>query len=160
MLDAVRTAHAHHFVAVVDEHAPRLRGGHQIGALHLLAAERENVVAALRHLADTGDAGRAVHLACELVWFAVLSGNAADALDWIRIALQADGDADPAERSFVRSVVAVADAQDHDAPATRRRCWPTCSPSWRPSTPSTGRRSCSSGRSCPGWSATATPPPR
>jgi len=115
VLDAVRTAHAHHFLALVDEHAPRLRGGHQIGALHLLAAERENVVAALRHLADTGDAARAVHLACELLWFAVLSGNAADALDWIRIALQADGEADTAERSFVRSVVAVADAQDHDA---------------------------------------------
>ena len=59
VLEAVRTAHAHHFVAVVDEHAPRLRAGHQIGALHLLSAERENVVAALRHLADTGDAGRA-----------------------------------------------------------------------------------------------------
>ena len=115
VLAAVRTAHAHHFLAVVDEHAPRLRGGHQIGALHLLAAERENVLAALRHLADTGDAGRAVHLASELVWFAVLSGNAADALDWIRIALQADGDADPAERSFVRCVVAVAEAQDHAA---------------------------------------------
>ena len=115
VLAAVRTAHAHHFAAVVDEHAPRLRGGHQIGALHLLAAERENVVAALRHLADTGDARRAVHLACELVWFAVLSGNAADGLDWIRSALQADGDADPAERSFVRSVIAVADAHDHDA---------------------------------------------
>ncbi len=114
VLDAVRAAHAHHFVAVVDEHAPRLRGGHQIGALHLLAAERENVVAALRHLADTGDAARAVHLACEMVWFAVLSGNAADGLDWIRVALRVDGDADPAERSFVRSVVAVADAQDRD----------------------------------------------
>jgi predicted ATPase/DNA-binding SARP family transcriptional activator len=117
VLDAVRTAHAHHFVALVDEHAPRLRGGHQIGALHLLAAERENVVAALRHLADTDDAARAVHLGCELVWFAVLSGNAADALDWIRIALQADGDADPAERTFVRSVVAVADTQDPHAAA-------------------------------------------
>jgi predicted ATPase/DNA-binding SARP family transcriptional activator len=115
VLEAVRTAHAHHFLALVDEHAPRLRGGHQIGALHLLTAERENVVAALRHLADTGDAGRAVHLACELVWFAVLSGNAADALAWIRIALQADGDADPVERSFVRGVVAVADAHDHEA---------------------------------------------
>ncbi len=115
LLAAVRTAHAHHFLALVDEHAPRLRSGHQIGALHLLAAERENVVAALRHLADTDDAGGAVHLACELVWFAVLSGNAADALDWIRIALRADGDADPAERSFIRSVVAVAAAQDDDA---------------------------------------------
>jgi ATP/maltotriose-dependent transcriptional regulator MalT len=47
-----------------------------------------------------------------MVWFAVLSGNAADALDWIRIALQADGDADPAERTFVRCVVAVADTQN------------------------------------------------
>jgi predicted ATPase len=115
VLDATRAAHAHHFAAVVDEHAPRLRGGHQIGALHLLTAERENVVAALRHLTDTDDARRAVHLACELMWFALLSGNAADGLDWIRIALGADGDADPAERAFVRSIVAVADAQDEDA---------------------------------------------
>jgi len=114
LLDAVRTAHAHHFVALVDEHAPRLRGAHQIGALHLLAAERENVLAALRHLADSGDARRAVHLACELVWFALLSGNGADALDWIRTALAAEGDADPVEHTFTRSIVAVSEAQQRD----------------------------------------------
>jgi predicted ATPase/DNA-binding SARP family transcriptional activator len=111
VLDAVRTAHAHHFVDVVDEHAPRLRGGHQIGALHLLSAERENVVAALRHLAGTGDARRAVHVASEMCWFAMLSGNPADALDWIRVALEADGDADPGEHCFVRSIAAIAEAQ-------------------------------------------------
>ena len=115
VLEAVRTAHAHHFVALVDEHAPRLRGPHQIGALHLLTAERENVVAALGHLARGGDGRRAVHVVSEMAWFAMLSGNPADALDWIRTALEAGGDADPVELSFVRSVAAIAEAQSPTA---------------------------------------------
>ena len=56
------------------------------------------------------------------------------------LALQADGDADPAERSFVRSVVAVAEAQDRDAAGDEEAVLAdVLAELWRPSTPAAGR---------------------
>lgn len=108
-LAAVRDAHARHFAALAEAQEPRLRDGGQIAALRLLGAERENVVAALRHLGDTGDARAALRMATALLWFAVISGNPNDELAWLKVGLGAEGEADPADRAVARLILALAD---------------------------------------------------
>ncbi|MEZ0074763.1 BTAD domain-containing putative transcriptional regulator [Planotetraspora sp. GP83] len=53
--DAVRRAHAEHFLALAEDAGPRLRRSEQIEWLDILAAEHENLQAALRWAADAGE---------------------------------------------------------------------------------------------------------
>ncbi|MEH3052663.1 MAG: hypothetical protein PGN13_01450 [Patulibacter minatonensis] len=108
-LEAIRTAHAHHFAELVEEADPRLRSSDQLPWFWLLRAERENVLAALRWLVDSGDAERATRLAVSLVWFWALSGSPNDALAGLRLAMTAEGEADPLDRFIAEAVVEITD---------------------------------------------------
>jgi predicted ATPase/DNA-binding SARP family transcriptional activator len=109
-LAAARTTHAHYFGALVDEAEPHLRRPEQLEWFHRLRTERENVLAALRHLCATGDAHRALRLAVSLGWFWLLSGSSADAKATMQLAAAVPGDADPVDR-----LIATAFARETDA---------------------------------------------
>jgi predicted ATPase/DNA-binding SARP family transcriptional activator len=111
-LAAVRDAHARYFAELVEELEPRLRTADQLGPYAVLTAERENALAALRHLADRGDGGRALSLAVSLLWFATLSGQPGEALGWLRIARAAPGDADPTDRTIAEGILAVVESEE------------------------------------------------
>lgn len=108
-LAEVRTAHARHFAAFVDEADGHLRTAQQLPWFWHLRAERENVLAALRWLIETGDARRALRLAVSLIWFWLLVGSANDSLATLRQAIAAEGEADPFDRFVAEKVIAIVD---------------------------------------------------
>ena len=62
-LARVRTAHARYFAELADDAEPHLRGADQVPWFRRLGAERDNVLAALRCSATTGDGALALRLA-------------------------------------------------------------------------------------------------
>ncbi|WP_036725164.1 AfsR/SARP family transcriptional regulator [Patulibacter minatonensis] len=108
-LAATRTAHAAFFAALADEADPQLRGPEQLHWFRRLQAERDNLLAALRWLADDGDARRALRLALALGWFWVLSGSPNDAAAAIRLAHAVPGDADPLDRLLAENLLLFGD---------------------------------------------------
>jgi tetratricopeptide (TPR) repeat protein len=97
-LEAARTAHAHYFAALADAADPHLRRPEQLEWFHRLAAERENLLAALRHFCETGDARRALRMAVSLAWFWLLSGSRAEANEAMALVAALPGDAEPVDR--------------------------------------------------------------
>jgi predicted ATPase len=108
-LAATRTAHARFFAALADEADLHLRGPEQLPWFRRLQAERENLLAALRWLADAGDAPAALRLALALCWFWVLSGSPNDAAATVRLAQAVPGDADPLDRLLAESLLRFGD---------------------------------------------------
>src|SRR3954452_15796366 len=69
LITAARTAHARWFLDLVRAQDVRLRGAAQLAALDAIDAERDDVLAALRFLGDTGDGAGAVDLVVHLGWY-------------------------------------------------------------------------------------------
>ncbi|MFC6880572.1 MULTISPECIES: BTAD domain-containing putative transcriptional regulator [Actinomadura] len=120
-LARVRDLAARYFAELVARQDPLLRGPEQLGALKVLGAEYDNVLAALRHLCDTGDADGAIGLTVDLAWYWEMLGRHADATYWLTKAVALpherptappnalpDGarEAPPAESPGVRRVIA------------------------------------------------------
>ncbi|WP_069884255.1 AfsR/SARP family transcriptional regulator [Streptomyces luteocolor] len=82
-LARVRDLAARYFAALVARHEPLLRGPGQLDTLHLLSAEYDNVLAALRHFHDSGDADAATRLAVDLIWCWHMLGRDVDAAHWL-----------------------------------------------------------------------------
>ncbi|MEA2192655.1 MAG: hypothetical protein QOI73_2776, partial [Solirubrobacteraceae bacterium] len=108
-LARVRTAHAHHFAALVDEAESHLRGPGQIPWYRRMSAERDNVHAALRWICDTGDALLGLHMAVSQCWFWTLSASSEEAIASLRMAAAVPGDADPLDRIIAEQVVRLRD---------------------------------------------------
>ena len=116
-LEAVLTRHARYFAELAERAEPELRRADQRRWYALMQDERENIVAGLRHLGDTGDARRAVRLAVTLFWYWLLSGSQEEATTWLEFALAVPGEADPEDRAIaegVQAVVGLRDATDMD----------------------------------------------
>ena len=94
-LDDVRTAHARHFAALAEEADPHLRRPEQLEWLARLVAERDNMMAALRWLAASGDARRALRMAISLGWFWLVTGETDEAQAAMKLVAEVPGDADP-----------------------------------------------------------------
>ncbi|WP_051222373.1 BTAD domain-containing putative transcriptional regulator [Conexibacter woesei] len=118
-LAAVRTAHARHFAALVDEAEPHLRRAEQLTWFRLLQAERENVLSALRWLAETGDAAAALRLAVSSCWFWLLASSQSDAMAALRVASAVPGDADPLDRLLAEAMLGMADNDGESEEAIR-----------------------------------------
>ncbi|MER6943750.1 BTAD domain-containing putative transcriptional regulator [Nonomuraea sp. NPDC000554] len=101
ILTGVRDLAAGYFAELVARHDSLLRGPAQLDALHVLRAEYDNVLAALRHLCDTGDAAGAIGLAVNLTWYWQMLGRHPDAAYWLGEAV-----ALPAERPSVQHDIA------------------------------------------------------
>ncbi|MEU2790274.1 BTAD domain-containing putative transcriptional regulator [Streptomyces sp. NPDC007100] len=78
-LAGVRDLAARHHAGLVARHDALLRGPEQLDALRVLHAEYDNVLAALRHLCDTGDVDGATALAVDLAWYWQTLGRHPDA---------------------------------------------------------------------------------
>jgi predicted ATPase/DNA-binding XRE family transcriptional regulator len=108
--EAIRSAHACYMVTMVEEFEPRLWGPEQVEWIARLAAEQENIRAALRWLLDGGDFLAAGRLLRRLHFFWWMRGQMVEAGRWAA-ELLAHGDAvPPAARAvghFVRGWAAI-----------------------------------------------------
>jgi predicted ATPase/DNA-binding SARP family transcriptional activator len=102
-LETTRTAHARWFAALAARAEPELRGPRQHVWLRRLQADRDDLVSALRWLAESRDAAGAFALAADLLWFWLLSGAPAEARAWCELVAAAPGEADPHDRLLVEA---------------------------------------------------------
>jgi predicted ATPase/DNA-binding SARP family transcriptional activator len=107
----IRGRHAAYFSHLANEAKPYLRTAHQLIWMARVNAERDNLLAALRYLGDSGEKAGALNLAGDLSWYWMLRGNHAEAASWLEFALKTKGDADAmlvltAQASFVLNAVA------------------------------------------------------
>ncbi|TDD30162.1 helix-turn-helix domain-containing protein [Actinomadura sp. KC06] len=94
-LDRVRAEHVACFLDLAERAEPHLRGPEQLEWFFRLAAERENLVAALHHAVDAGDGGSAVRLGAALATFWMILGDHAEAARRLRLALEAPREGGP-----------------------------------------------------------------
>ncbi|MGN6607750.1 MAG: ATP-binding protein [Jatrophihabitans sp.] len=105
---AMRDRHADHVAALVTAAQQHLTTRDQLPWLARLTAERDNILAALRHRCERGDADGAVRLAIEWGGQALLLGNHADSIGWLADALAVPGGHELPERWFARALLAMA----------------------------------------------------
>lgn len=100
-VEQVRATHAAFFAGLAARADPLLRGPDQRAWYRRLDADRDNVLAALRRLGDSGDASGALRLVVALLWFWLLSGSREESTAWMGFALDVPGESDPADRLVV-----------------------------------------------------------
>jgi len=125
-VEDVRSAHARWFADLAETADPQLRGPEQLAWFRRLDAERDNVLAGVRWLGDSGDAAGALRCAVSLLWFWLLSGSREESSSWLGFALAVPGEADPVDRAIAEAVRAATgengprDAQDPEVQAEMR----------------------------------------
>ncbi|WP_266548987.1 BTAD domain-containing putative transcriptional regulator [Streptomyces sp. NBC_01142] len=67
--DAVTKRYAAYFLALAEEHEPRLRTGEQLRAIEVFDAEHDNLVLALRSVVDARDGNLAARFAGAMFWY-------------------------------------------------------------------------------------------
>jgi predicted ATPase/DNA-binding SARP family transcriptional activator len=113
--EALARAHAGYFLALAEEAEPELRRPDQLRWLERLAAERDNLHAALRWAVDSGEAAVALRLAAALGWYWTLTSARTESMDWTAKALALPGQAPAAVRAQVmafRSLTGISGAVD------------------------------------------------
>lgn len=115
---SVRDAHARWAMDLARTEDARLRGPHQVDALARLAADDDNLVAALRYLADSGQAQAATDLLLELSWWLFMVDDDQRTMALTGIVLAASGPVSDGSRAAVqlqhlaaRSATGAADLQ-------------------------------------------------
>lgn len=98
----VREAHARWAMDLARTQDARLRGPEQTEASARLVADDDNLVAALRYLADTGQAEAAAELILDLSWWLFMLDDDQHAVALARIALDAPGDVTDSSRAAVQ----------------------------------------------------------
>ena len=86
-----RRRHAARYATLVREAAPLTRTAAQLEWMARLEAERDNILAGLRFLCDTGPADDALEVAIALATYWTLTGRDSDSAYWLRLALCAPG---------------------------------------------------------------------
>ncbi|WP_327008922.1 winged helix-turn-helix domain-containing protein [Dactylosporangium sp. NBC_01737] len=100
----VRSAHAAHFLALVEHAEPHLRTAAQVDWLARLRPERANLHAAVTHACDTGDAATAFRLGAACAWFWTFEDNHAEAAGLLGRILDVPGDVPAHVRTVVLAV--------------------------------------------------------
>jgi predicted ATPase/DNA-binding SARP family transcriptional activator len=116
--EALARAHAGYFLELAEAAEPELRRRDQLRWIARLAAERDNLHAALRWAVDSGAAAAALRLAAALGWYWFLTSTRAEALDWTAKALALPGEARSAARAQVlafRALTTISGGVDLDA---------------------------------------------
>lgn len=104
---SARDLAAEYFAGLVAYNDPLLRGPRQLDALRVFRAEYDNVLAALRHLCDTGDADGAIGLAVNLTWYWQMLGRHIDAAHWLGEAVSAPGGQPSVLRAVAEQVLLI-----------------------------------------------------
>ena len=92
---AARLAHARYYAELARRMDPLLRTADQLDAIATLTAERDNISAALRYLADSDDPvdrSAGLELAMAMAWFWQMTGAVAEASTGMTLALAACDD--------------------------------------------------------------------
>ncbi len=82
-----RARHVQCFLELAERAEPHLRRPEQLTWLALLMEERDNLLAALQHAVDEGDAEKAVRMGAALATFWMIQGDHAEAARRLRLAL-------------------------------------------------------------------------
>ncbi|GIH90725.1 BTAD domain-containing putative transcriptional regulator [Planobispora siamensis] len=108
--ERVREAHAGYLTALAERAAPELHGRDQLVWLRRLAAEDDEIRAALRRAADSGRDGQALRLVAALWWYWTLRGMRMEGRVFAERTLAAVGRTPPPgmEEEYVMCVLAVA----------------------------------------------------
>jgi predicted ATPase/DNA-binding SARP family transcriptional activator len=91
LVEAARSAHARYYADLAATADGGLRGPGQVDSLRILETERDNLLAALEHLGECGDASGALDLAVHLGWSWMMRENGRDADRWLGFALAVPG---------------------------------------------------------------------
>ncbi|WP_395728601.1 BTAD domain-containing putative transcriptional regulator [Nakamurella sp.] len=89
---AVRIAHARHYADLAHRMDPLLRTADQLDAIATMTAERDNIAAALRYLAeadDPVDRAASLGLAMDMAWFWQMTGAIAESMAALTLVLTA-----------------------------------------------------------------------
>ncbi|MEU4236122.1 BTAD domain-containing putative transcriptional regulator [Actinoplanes sp. NPDC026619] len=114
-LDVVRGHAARHLSALVARHESQLRGPGQLVALRAMHAEYDNILAALRHLCDSGDDTGALALALNLAWYWQMLGRHADASYWLAEALAVPTGGPTLDRDCARAILLLSEINDRSS---------------------------------------------
>jgi predicted ATPase/DNA-binding SARP family transcriptional activator len=97
--DRVAAAHIDYFLDLAERAEPQLRTRDQLVWLNLLAAEHDNLSAALRNVVAARDVGAALRFFRSLAWFWILRDYDAEAREWSTEVLRIAGDTPPDDLS-------------------------------------------------------------
>lgn len=115
-LRALRQASATYFSQLVAESERFIRTADQLPWIERLNDERDNILAALRFLADERQADAAVRIAAGIGWFWMLMGAHSEAGTWLQYALAVPGGTDGRRRLLAEAMLAL-NAADRPLPA-------------------------------------------
>ncbi|GIH28811.1 SARP family transcriptional regulator [Acrocarpospora phusangensis] len=103
-LAETRAAHAAYFLELAETAEPYLRGRDQMSWIAVLDVEHANLLAALHHAADRGDADTAVRLGAALSQFWMIRGRRSEAAGWLRLALDVPGESPATARQIATAL--------------------------------------------------------
>jgi tetratricopeptide (TPR) repeat protein len=120
--EQLRVAHATYLLALAEAAEPHLRRQGQLTWLRRLAAEHDNLHAAIRAAVEAGDARTATALTARLGWYWWLRGHRAEGCALARDVLRLDGPADPADRGLTYAYAAL-NGLEGAAPMDEVKAW-------------------------------------
>ncbi len=112
-LGVLRARHADHFAGVLEQAQPYLTTSAQLPWFAMLADERDNLLAAMRHRCDLGDADGARRIGVGLASHAMMLGNHAEIASWMADVLAVPGGADENLRIVAAALYALNSAVMH-----------------------------------------------
>ncbi|MGI5236835.1 BTAD domain-containing putative transcriptional regulator [Dactylosporangium sp. CA-139066] len=105
--DAARRAHLAYFTDLAEVAEPHLRRAEQMEWLAILAAERDNIGAAMRGAVAAGEANAAMRLAAGAGWYWWLAGHKAEGIELITAASETPGETDDDTRATVYALISM-----------------------------------------------------
>ncbi|ADB35848.1 transcriptional regulator, winged helix family [Kribbella flavida DSM 17836] len=98
-VDRFRQAHTAYFGDLLRQARPKLRTGDQLQWIARLDADSENLLDALRHSVDSGQATNSLELVASLGEYWTMRGQPAEAVAWFEAALAVPGPTPPLTRA-------------------------------------------------------------
>jgi predicted ATPase/DNA-binding SARP family transcriptional activator len=120
--EEMRRAHAAYLLRTAAEADPHLRGREQLTWLRRLAAEHDNLHAAIRAAIEAGDKPVAVALVARLGWYWWLSGHRAEGLTLARDVLALPGEAEVEDTALANAFAAL-NGLEGNAPLDEVTAW-------------------------------------
>ena len=105
--EQARQAHLAYFTELAETAEPHLRRAEQLTWLATLAAEHDNISAAMRGALAAGDAAAAMRLAAGAGWYWWLSGHKAEGLELIIAATETPGEVTDEIKAWVYALVSM-----------------------------------------------------